>query len=85
MMLKRTIRIALILVACVACSLPLAIVTGVFTAPLWNAFEARTGIESYGHSGPSDWVYEMLWIVWTGVLIGAVFAVRNRSKAATTR
>lgn len=84
-MRKRLFRIALIVVACAACSLPLAIVTGIFTAPLWNAFEAHTGIESYGHSGPADWVYELLWILWTTALVGAVMLARNRSQTLATK
>jgi hypothetical protein len=40
--------------------LPTGFVLGVLTAPCWGWFEASTGIESLGHSGPADWVYMLL-------------------------
>ena len=83
--MKPVARIAALTIACAACSLPLAIVTGILTAPLWNAFEARTGIESYGHSGPADWVYELLWVLWAAALFGAVLIVRKRSHASVAK
>jgi hypothetical protein len=39
---------------------PAGFVLGVLTAPFWGWFEATTGIESLGHSGPADWVYAVL-------------------------
>jgi hypothetical protein len=30
------------------------------TAQFWGWFEAKTGIESLGHSGPADWVFEFI-------------------------
>ena len=36
---------------------PLSVVLAVVAAPAWGWFEARTGIESPGHSGPAGWCY----------------------------
>jgi hypothetical protein len=51
----------------------LSFVTAILTARFWGWFEARTGIESLGHSGPADWVYILLWVVWTLILMAAMF------------
>jgi len=47
----------------------LSILTTILTARFWGWFEDRTGIESLGHSGPADWVYVFLWVVWTAILL----------------
>ena len=46
-------------------ALPAAFIITVFTFPFWRWFEAATGLESYGHSGPAEWCY---WLVY-GVLL----------------
>ncbi len=40
-------------------ALPIAAVVTILMSGFWGWFEARTGIESLGHSGPSDWCYEL--------------------------
>jgi hypothetical protein len=61
------------LVAAIVGGFALSIVTAILTARFWGWFEARTGIESLGHSGPADWVYILLWVVWTMILMAALF------------
>jgi hypothetical protein len=48
--------------------------------PLWRAVEARWGIESVGHSGPADWCFELVYVVWLvlGVVASRVFATAGR-------
>lgn len=66
-----------ILVAC----FPLAAVLTILLSPAWSWLEARTGIESYGHSGPAEWCY----LVMYGLLVGIcslVWTKIHRTKAA---
>ena len=42
-------------------ALPVAIMITVITHPFWLWFEETSGIESYGHSGPAEWCY---WVVY---------------------
>ena len=35
-------------------------IVAIVTAPFWGWFEDKTGIESLGHSGPADWVFEFI-------------------------
>ena len=70
-------KLADILVA-IVCAFALSVVTAILTARFWGWFEARTGIESLGHSGPADWVYITLWILWTAVLL-AIFGLIKRT------
>jgi hypothetical protein len=48
----------------VLASAVLGFITGfigaIATAPFWGWFEAKTGIESLGHSGPADWVFAFI-------------------------
>jgi hypothetical protein len=41
------------------------------SSPFWGWFESTSGIESLGHGGPDDWVFEFL----IGVTITAIFAI----------
>ena len=41
----------------VAILLPLSWIFTFMISPFWRFFEAQTGIESFGHSGPSDWCF----------------------------
>jgi len=46
-------------------TLPAAFFITLFTFPFWRWLESATGVESFGHSGPADWCY---WLVY-GILI----------------
>ena len=36
---------------------PVAVLATFLTSAFWGWVEARTGIESLGHSGPADWCF----------------------------
>lgn len=50
--------------------LPIAFIVTFLLTPLWSWIEANYGIESIGHSGPSDWCFYVVY----GVLNAFVFA-----------
>ena len=62
-----------------AAALPLSAITTLALLPLWRVIEARYGIESVGHSGPSDWCFILLYVLWLSVG-AAVFALRARRR-----
>jgi len=45
------------LILIVLFSIPLAIMVTLLLAPFWSWLESASGIESVGHSGPSEWSY----------------------------
>jgi hypothetical protein len=49
-----------IIVAIVLIGVPITFAATIALLPLWSMIERRYGIESVGHSGPSDWCF---WIV----------------------
>ena len=51
-----------------------AVVTFVLT-PFWGWIEATFGIESLGHSGPSDWCFVAIYGLI--LLVGAVLVLRR--------
>jgi hypothetical protein len=55
-----------VLIAC----LPIAFIATILLSPLWSWIEATYGIESSGHSGPSDWCFYVVY----GLLNAIVFA-----------
>ena len=57
---------ALLYVAAMIAAVPLAFVLTFLCSPFWNWFESATGIESYGHSGPSDWCF---WLTYAVMLL----------------
>ena len=77
---NRALR-ALPLVAALPGCMPLAFVLVMLGAPLLGGFEARTGIEALGHSGPAGWCFWlMLVLCWLCVL--AVFRRSRRTLPA---
>lgn len=53
-----------------AIALPAAFVTTMFTFRFWRWFETVTEIESFGHSGPAEWCY---WLVYGILVFAAAF------------
>ena len=72
---------ALRILAIVVASIPLGTITAFLLFPFWGWFEARTGIESLGHSGPADWCFEATMGVWLAVLLA--FYWRHVKRATT--
>lgn len=56
------VRSALLLIAALVVSLPVALVGTLLALPLWSAIETEFGIEAVGHSGPASWCY---WATYT--------------------
>jgi len=65
------IRVALTVLTIVLVSAPLSVVATLLLFPFWSWFEATTGIESVGHSGPAEWCYVVafVFLVAGGVLV----------------
>ena len=68
--MPRYSRLALITLAILIACLPIAFIVTLLLSPLWSWIEATYGIESIGHSGPSDWCFYVVY----GVLNAFVFA-----------
>ena len=66
----RYLRIAFMALAVLIVCLPIAIIATILLSPLWSWIEATYGIESIGHSGPSDWCFYLIY----GLLNAIVFA-----------
>jgi hypothetical protein len=72
--------IALVVLYGVA-ALPLSAITTLALLPLWRFIEERFGIESVGHSGPADWCFILLYVIWlsAGTVVFALRARRRRT------
>ena len=58
--------------------LPVTIFVTIALLPLWSAIERRYGIESVGHSGPADWCFWTVFVVYLAVTLGIVRPFRLR-------
>jgi hypothetical protein len=65
------LRVLIILVV----SVPLSFLLTIAMFPFWRWFEAATAIESFGHSGPSEWCYLATFLI---VATSAVLAFSRR-------
>jgi len=66
-------------ILCALLALPLAVILTFVLSPFWVWFEAVSGIESIGHSGPSDWCY-----VVTYLTLIAIFVIWHRTRKRRT-
>ena len=58
--------------------LPVTFFVTIALLPLWSAIERRYGIESVGHSGPADWCFWTVFVVYLAVTLGIVRPFRVR-------
>ena len=61
--MNRPVRLILTLLAIVFVCAAVSIGATIFLLPFWSWFEATTGIESVGHSGPAEWCYVAVFLV----------------------
>jgi MYXO-CTERM domain-containing protein len=81
--LKRALTAIALALLFAAAALPLSAMMTLALLPLWRVVEERYGIESVGHSGPSDWCFILVYVLW--LLAGAaVFALRARRRKVAT-
>ncbi len=72
-------RTAISLVIATLVAAPLSILLVVLMQPFWSWFEANTGVESVGHSGPAPWCY-LLVFASTASLAAAISLRSTRGK-----
>ena len=68
-----------IIAAIVLIGLPITFAATIALMPLWSMIERRYGIESVGHSGPSDWCF---WVVFGVYLFLAATATLGLRRSA---
>ena len=60
MKLRGALKHLLIVLASAVLGFTSGFMVAIATAQFWGWFEEKTGIESLGHSGPADWVFEFI-------------------------
>ena len=84
--MSRPVRVLFTLLAIVLLCAPLSIVATILLFPFWSWFEATTGVESVGHSGPAEWCYAVAFLILVAViaiaLLGWWRGERSRGKTA---
>ena len=63
MKVKQYLRTFVIALVILVITMPAAIVITIITHPFWLWFEKASGIESYGHSGPAEWCYLVIYLI----------------------
>ena len=71
MRLGERVKGAAIAIAILLACFPAAAVLTILTSPMWSGFEDLTSLEAYGHSGPAEWCY----LVMYGLLVGIATVV----------
>lgn len=80
--MPKYLRLALITLAILFACLPIAFLVTILLSPLWSWIEAAYGIESIGHSGPSDWCFYVVYVVLCGATLSvSSFLAANRRKS----
>lgn len=72
---RRLLRLAILLFVWALLTLPFAFALTIATFPFWRWLDLNTSLESFGHSGPAEWCF---WLVY-GILLVAGLGVAGRS------
>ena len=75
----RIIKQAVIFLVGALLSMPVAIVLTFMLSPFWNWFEAVSGIEALGHSGPAEWCFVAIYTMLVSVFVTYRIARTRRS------
>lgn len=75
--MSRPVRTLLTVLAIFLVSAPLSIVATILLFPFWSWFEATTGIESAGHSGPAEWCYVAAFLILFAIAATALLGWRQ--------
>jgi len=60
--------------------MPIAFIVTILLSPLWSWIEATYGIESIGHSGPSDWCFYLVYGVLSATALSIFAFIRVHSR-----
>jgi hypothetical protein len=77
--MKRPVRVLLMLFGIFLVSAPFSVVATILLLPLWSWVEASFGIESVGHSGPAEWCYAVIYLLFVAIGAPALLG-RERAK-----
>jgi hypothetical protein len=64
----------------VVIGIPVTFAATIALMPVWSKIEARYGIESVGHSGPSDWCFGLVFGVYLCVAAMVGFGLRTSAR-----
>lgn len=62
-MRSRWIRQGLTALLLLTLCLPLSMVLTFASFPFWRWIEERFGIEAFGHSGPAEWCFQLVYLL----------------------
>jgi hypothetical protein len=74
-------RLILAILAVLVVCLPIAFIVTFLLSPLWSWIEATYGIESIGHSGPSDWCFYAVYVVLNALVFAFIGVYLRFGKA----
>ena len=63
MFMSFSFRIFLGILSVILIAVPFSLLATILLLPFWSWFEATTGIETVGHSGPAEWCYAVVFLI----------------------
>ncbi len=79
-MIKPVFKISLLILLTAAISLPLTFILNIILNPFWLWFESSSGIEASGHSGPADWTFVFIYLLFITISI-LVYCLKYKNKS----
>ena len=80
MKLKTLLKHTGITMVILVVTFPVAFMITIITFPFWRWFEETTGIESFGHSGPAEWCFWLVYLLFISVAGIVWLTFRHQSK-----
>jgi uncharacterized BrkB/YihY/UPF0761 family membrane protein len=80
-MVKPVFKISLVIFSILVLCIPFTFIVNFLMNPFWLWVENTFGIEASGHSGPSDWTFEVVYFLFIIIFIpGYWFLYKNKTK-----
>ena len=83
--MPRSLRYFLAGLAVLLACMPIAFLITMLLIPLWSWIEATYGIESIGHSGPSDWCFYLVYGTLSAAALIVAFLIRRSYRRGSAK
>ena len=78
--MKKPFRFIFYIIVAIIIAATLSVLITILLSSFWSWFEASTGIESIGHSGPANWCYLVTFLILVSLITVAFLKYKKHKE-----